>query len=74
MFEPNRYTYPHPEVTGFVGEVYADPSRSTFRTLGLISGFQGLTPTPWGQNKKSYITKVTTNMPWYSLQNFIVGR
>jgi len=59
------------DITGFNGEVYADPSRSTFRALELISGLQGLTLTPWGQKKKTYITRVSNNMPWYSLRNFV---
>ncbi|KAF9649459.1 hypothetical protein BDM02DRAFT_3142497 [Thelephora ganbajun] len=59
------------EITGFNGEVYADPSRSIFRTLELKSGFQGLTLTPLGQKKKSYITRVTNNTPWYSIRGLI---
>lgn len=59
------------EVTGFKGEVYTDPSRSTFRTLDLVCGFQGLSLTPRGQKKKSYITKVTNNTAWYAFRNLI---
>ncbi|KAF9783925.1 hypothetical protein BJ322DRAFT_1007767 [Thelephora terrestris] len=59
------------EITGFTGEIYTDPSRSTFRTLELISGFQGLTLTPWGQQKRSYITQVTNNTPWYAFRNLV---
>lgn len=68
-----RRVYFHQEITGFNGEVYADPSRSTFRALELISGLQGLTLTPSGQARKSYMTRVTNNTSWYSIRNVIVG-
>jgi hypothetical protein len=73
MFELTQRIYLNQEITGFNGEVYTDPSRSTFRALELISGLQGLTLTPSGQKKRSYITKVTDNMPWYAIQNLFVG-
>ena len=68
--ELTRRVYPHQEITGFNGEVYADPSRSTFRALELISGLNGLTLTPSGHTKRSY---VANNTPWSSIQNFFVG-
>lgn len=63
----------HQEITGFNGEVFADPSRSTFRTLELITGLQGLTLTPSSQKRKSYMTRVTKSTIIYGLKNFIVG-
>jgi len=74
VFELTRRAYPHQEITGFHGEVYADPSRSTFRVLELISGLQGLTLTPKGQKKKSYMTQVTNNTLSYGIRNLIVRR
>ncbi|EPS97807.1 hypothetical protein FOMPIDRAFT_1127810 [Fomitopsis schrenkii] len=42
------------ETTGFKGEVYADPSRSLYKALGLVENVQ---TTPAGKNKRSYLTK-----------------
>jgi len=58
------------EITGFNGEVFADPSRSTFRALQLITGLQGLTLTPSSQKRKRYMTRVTNNTILYGLRNF----
>lgn len=42
------------ETTGFIGDVYANPSRSLYKALGLVENLQ---KTPAGQNKRSYLTK-----------------
>ncbi|KAI0726835.1 AhpC/TSA antioxidant enzyme-domain-containing protein [Fomitopsis betulina] len=42
------------ETTGFIGDVYANPSRSLYKALGLVENLQ---KTPAGQNKRSYLKK-----------------
>ncbi|EMD31125.1 hypothetical protein CERSUDRAFT_69555 [Gelatoporia subvermispora B] len=42
------------ETTGYAGELYADPSRALYRTLGLI---ENLNITPAGEEKRSYLTR-----------------
>lgn len=42
------------ETTGFKGDVYANPSRSLYKALGLVENLQ---KTPAGQNKRSYLKK-----------------
>ena len=44
----------HAETTDFKGDVYADPSRTLYHTLGLVNSFDR---TPAGQEKRSYLSK-----------------
>jgi hypothetical protein len=73
IFELTPDIYPHQEITGFTGEIYTDPSRTTFRTLALVSGLQSFTMTPPGQTRKSYMSRVPGNTTWYAIRNFFVG-
>ena len=52
--------------------MFADPSRSTFRALQLITGIQGFRLTPSNQQRKSYMTRVTNNTLLYGLRNLFV--
>ena len=41
------------ENTGFFGEIYADPTRALYHTLGMT--IESLALTPKGEEKKSYV-------------------
>ncbi|KAJ8521997.1 hypothetical protein ONZ45_g1349 [Pleurotus djamor] len=46
---------PYAEITGFQGDVYANPTRDVYRALGMT--IETLQATPSGATKRSYITE-----------------
>ena len=52
------------ENTGFKGEVYANPDRKLYDTLGLVSTLQR---TPGGEERRSYLTRGLLSTTFWSI-------
>ena len=52
------------ENTGFKGEVYANPDRKLYDTLGLVSNLQR---TAKGEERRSYLTRGLLNVTLWSI-------
>jgi hypothetical protein len=55
---------PHEEDTEFKGEIYANPDRKLYDSLGMISNLQ---TTPNGEEKRSYLKRGFLNNTLWSI-------